>query len=122
MQRISLALAAALSVAALAAHAESPDPSGQFAAGHGAVSRAQVQAELVQYKQAGVNPWSTQYNPLKTFRSEKTRAQVEAEFLADRQAVQALTSEDSGSAYLAAHRGTTAADNQFAGQPARNAQ
>jgi hypothetical protein len=122
MQRIALALAAALSVATLAAHAESPDLSGQFAASSAGVSRAQVKAELAQYKQSGVNPWSTSYNPLNTFHSEKTRAQVQAEFLANRQAVQAMTGEDSGSAYLSAHRGITAADNQFAGQPARNAQ
>lgn len=122
MQRFSLALAAALSFAALAAHAESPDPSGQFAPNAGPVSRTQVQAELSQYRQSGVNPWSTSYNPLKQFHSEKTRAQVEAEFLANRDAVRAMTAEDSGAAYLAAHQGTTPATHQFAGQPTRSAQ
>lgn len=122
MQRISIALAAALSLAAVAAHAETPDPAGQFAASAGGVSRAQVQAELAQYKQSGVNPWASSYNPLKSFHGQKTRAQVEGEFLANRQAVQAMTSEDSGSAYLAARRGTAEGDNQFAGQPTRNAQ
>ena len=64
-------------------------------------TRAQVQAELAQYKQAGVNPWSTSYNPLKTFKSSTTREQVTAEYLASRDEVAALTSEDSGSFYLA---------------------
>jgi hypothetical protein len=64
-------------------------------------SRAQVQAELAQYKTAGVNPWSTQYNPLKQFKSALTREQVVAQYIADRDEVAALNSEDSGSAYLA---------------------
>ncbi|WP_395688770.1 DUF4148 domain-containing protein [Caenimonas koreensis] len=68
-------------------------------------SRAQVQADLAAYKQAGVNPWSTQYNPVKTFRSTQTRAQVTAQYMADRDEVAATTGEDSGSAYLA--QGTT---------------
>lgn len=123
MQRISLALAAAaLSVGAIAAHAETPDLSGQYAVTAGHLSTAQVQSELAQYKKAGVNPWSTSYNPLQSFHGQKTRAQVEGEFVANRQAVQALTGEDSGSAYLAARQGTTAATSQFAGQPATDAQ
>jgi Domain of unknown function (DUF4148) len=31
-------------------------------------SRAEVLADLAQYKQAGVNPWSTSYNPMNTTR------------------------------------------------------
>lgn len=122
MQRLSLALAAALSFAAVAAHAESPDPSGQFAPNAGPATRAQVQAELGQYRQSGVNPWSTSYNPLQQFHSQKTRAEVEAEFLANRDAVRAMTAEDSGAAYLAARQGTAPAARQFAGQPVRSAQ
>ncbi|HXE48270.1 MAG TPA: DUF4148 domain-containing protein [Ramlibacter sp.] len=68
-------------------------------------ARAEVQAELAQYKQEGVNPWSISYNPLKYFHSEKSREQVQQEFVASRDAVKAMTGEDSGSAYLAAHRG-----------------
>ena len=85
-------------------------------------TRAQVQAELAAYKKAGVNPWSISYNPLRGFQSELTREQVTADYVASRDTVAALTSEDSGSAYLtqiAARRvdgGTT-----LAGQPARNA-
>ncbi len=71
-------------------------------------SRAEVQAELSQFKQAGTSPWSTQYNPLAQFRSSLSRAQVVAGYVADRDQVAALNGEDSGSAYL----------SQFAGQRA----
>jgi Domain of unknown function (DUF4148) len=63
-------------------------------------SRAEVQAELSQYKAAGVNPWSTSYNPLKSFQSTKSVADVRGEFLASRNEVAAMNAEDSGSAYL----------------------
>ena len=82
-------------------------------------SRAQVNAELVAYKKAGVNPWSTQYNPLRAFKSDTSRAQVTAAYVAARDEVAALNSEDSGSAYLAQavtpRMGTT-----LAGQPAQS--
>ena len=65
---------------------------------------AEVRAELDAYKQAGVNPWSTSYNPLKSFRSATTRDAVTAEYLASRNEVRALSGEDSGSAYLAQTR------------------
>lgn len=71
-------------------------------------TRAEVQAELAQFKQAGVNPWSTSYNPLRDFRSEKTREQVTAEYQASRDSVAANTSEDSGSAFAAANKSTEA--------------
>ena len=64
-------------------------------------SRAEVQAELAQYKQAGVNPWSMSYNPLRGFQSTKSRDQVTAEYLASRNEVAALNGEDSGAAFLA---------------------
>lgn len=65
-------------------------------------SRAEVQAELVQYKKAGVNPWSTSYNQLAHFQSTKSRAQVGIELAAARASgeLDALYREDSGSAYL----------------------
>jgi hypothetical protein len=69
-------------------------------------TRAEVQAELAQFKQAGVNPWSaTAYNPLKYFKSTANRDQVTAAYIASRDEVAALNGEDSGSAYLAQHRG-----------------
>ena len=66
-----------------------------------AKSRVEVQTDIASYKQAGVNPWSTQYNPLKSFRSAQSRQDVIAQYLADRDEVAATTGEDSGSAYLA---------------------
>jgi opacity protein-like surface antigen len=117
MNRNSL-LIAALSVAAFAAHADDADPSGQFAASvaNSQASRAQVQARLADYRKAGVNPWSTSYNPLKSFQGQRSRAEVQAEYLASRDTVAAMTREDSGSAYLAARR-TTVDVRHLAGEP-----
>ncbi|MEJ5990719.1 DUF4148 domain-containing protein [Ramlibacter sp. PS3R-8] len=84
-------------------------------------TRVEVQAELAAYKQAGVNPWSTQYNPLRGFRSATTRDAVTADYVASRDAVRALGSEDSGSAYLAQQRSNALESSTLAGQP-RNAQ
>ena len=79
-------------------------------------SRAQVQAELVAYQQAGVNPWSIRYNPLAQFKSTTTRQEVTAAYIAARDEVAALHGEDSGSTYFAqgprSQRSTT-----LAGQP-----
>jgi hypothetical protein len=112
----------ALIVAAFAtgsAFAESPLAGGQdnFVPSK---TRAEVQAELFAYKQAGVNPWSMSYDPLKSFRSTASRQEVVAGYLADRDAVAAINGEDSGSAYFAqaatqARPGSTT----LAGQPAR---
>ena len=60
-----------------------------------------MQSQYQAYRQTGVNPWSTSYNPLASFQSQKTREQVRNEFLANRDAVNALTAEDSGSAWIA---------------------
>lgn len=70
----------------------------------GGKSVAEVRAELDAYKRAGVNPWSTSYNPLKGFRSATSREAVTAEYLATRNEVSALSGEDSGSAWLAQSR------------------
>ena len=93
-----------------AAFAETPDPAGQFAATSGGAQRTEVKAELVQYQKAGVNPWATSYNQLSQFHSVANRQDVTAEYLASRDEVKALTSEDSGSAYLA-HQHAPAAGN-----------
>ena len=117
MNRTSL-LVAALTFSAFAAHAGDADPSGQFAASVGSkASRTEVQAQLAGFKQAGVNPWSTSYNPLKGFQSTRTRAEATAEYVASRDAVAAMTREDSGSAYLAARPGTATNVRHLAGQP-----
>ena len=64
-------------------------------------SIAEVQAEAAQYRQSGVNPWSTSYNPLRGFQGTQSRDQVVADYIASRDRVAAMTREDSGSAYLA---------------------
>lgn len=81
-------------------------------------TRAEVQAELSAYRQAGVNPWSTSYNPLRSFHSATTRQAVVNEYIASRDEVRALTGEDSGSQYLA-QRQSTGAGTAFAQSPAR---
>ena len=76
-------------------------------------SRTEVSAQLAQQ---GVDPSSNRYNPLAQFRSTKTRAEVVAEYVAGRDVVNALTGEDSGSAFLAG--GAIAAGQaRLAGQP-----
>ena len=107
----SLVLAAGF---AGSAFAESPLVVDQNIAGN--LSRAQVQADLAAYKQAGVNPWSTSYNPLKTFKSATTPEAVRAEFLASRNEVRALTGEDSGSQYLAQRAAPARNGNTFLAQ------
>jgi hypothetical protein len=115
--KVSHLVIAALSVAAATAYADDADRSGQFAQSVAAgTTRAQVEAQLSDYRKAGVNPWSISYNPLKGFKSERSAAEVQAEYLASRDAVAAMTAEDSGSAFLAASQ--PAADTRhFAGQP-----
>ena len=82
----------------------------------GSKSRPEVQAELAAYKKAGVNPWATSYNPLKSWKGSLTREQVVGDFLTSRNEVTAFTGEDSGSAYLAGR--TPEVRVQIAGQPA----
>jgi len=84
-------------------------------------TRAEVQAELAQYKQSGVNPWSISYNQLAGFHSTKTRAEVQAEYRAERDQVAAMNGEDSGSAYLAQLAASHSVGTTLAGTPA-NAQ
>jgi len=66
------------------------------------LGRAEVRAQLQQFQQAGANPWSIQYDPLAAFRSQRTRAEVSAEYQNARAETAALTGEDSGSALLSA--------------------
>jgi len=103
---LPLALTGLLALTGIAAHAESPDPSGQYAVSAAASTqtRAQTQVELAQYKQAGVNPWSISYNPLKDFHSSRSRDEVQQEAAVSRDEARAMDSEDSGAAWLAQHR------------------
>ena len=95
--------------------AESPNavPEQAFTS---AKSRAEVQAELAQYKQAGVNPWATSYNQLRGFKSATTRDAVTAEYVAARDQVAAFTGEDSGAAYLSANQNRVPAATTLAVQ------
>ena len=115
-----LVLSAAVLAAAFAgsAFAETPNavPEARFTASK---TRAEVQAELHAYKQAGVNPWSTSYNPLRSFRSATTRDAVVSAYVASRDEVRALTGEDSGSSYLAQARVPSVPVNVLAGTPQR---
>ena len=86
----------------------------------GSRTRAEVQADLTQYKKAGVNPWSTQYNQLAQFKSGPSRADVRADYIAARDQVAAMNREDSGSAFLARANGSRVdASVNVAGQPVR---
>ena len=92
-------------IAAGAAHAETPTVvKDDFVSSK---SRAEVQVELAAYKKAGVNPYSISYNPLRTFVSKASRQEVTAAYVASRDEVAAVNSEDSGAAYFAqgGHRG-----------------
>jgi hypothetical protein len=109
-------LVAALALAAAAGSALADDITIDTTPFVSTKTRAEVRAELQQYQQAGVNPWARNYNPLQSFRSGKTRAQVTAEFLGARDEVAASNSEDGGAAWRAA-RAPRAADPVLAGQP-----
>lgn len=106
-----------LIAAAAVGNAFAETPTVDNTAFNSSLSRAQVQTQLGQYKQAGVNPWSQGYNPLRSFKSEKTREAVAREYIASRGQVAALTGEDSGSAYLARSRSVDASTT-LAGHPA----
>jgi len=118
-----LALSSLVLAAAFAGNAFAESPNAGVVNDHfvSSKTRAQVQADLQAYQQSGVDPWSTQYDPLRSFHSSTTRADVVADYLAARDEVQALTSEDSGSAYLAQARVTGVPPMTLAGQ-ARNPQ
>jgi hypothetical protein len=110
------AITAIALAAASAGNAFAEGPIGEEAAFVGAKTRAEVQADLAAYKRAGVNPWSTSYNPLRGFTSVKSRAQVAGEYISARDQVAAFTSEDSGSAWLQAGQRSPLSDT-LAGTP-----
>jgi fructose-bisphosphate aldolase class 1 len=120
MNRYAVALLA-VSAAAFGGQALAESPNAvaeqQF---QGGKSRAEVQAELAQYKQAGVNPWSISHNPLRAFKSTAARADVTAQYIAARDEVAAFGREDSGAAFLARNGQSVPAETTLAGQPAAN--
>lgn len=114
MNRKSLAILLVAAAAAGSAFAETPTVvNDDFVSTR---TRAQVQAELLAYRQAGVNPWSIRYNPLDHFRSNARRADVTAAYVAEREAVAAIGSEDSGAAYFAQSPRTVRGET-LAGRP-----
>ncbi len=98
-----LASALVIAAAAAAGNAFADDITIDTTPFNSTKSRAEVSAELAQFQKSGVNPWARSYNPLASFNSNTTRAQVTAQYKAQRDQVAALNSEDSGSAYLAQH-------------------
>lgn len=103
----SIAYAAAVSAATVAvalvsagAYAESPTiDTTPFVS---TKTRAEVQAEL-KTPYIGGNPWSTRYDMFAQ-RGALTKEQVRGAYKMSREEVHALTAEDSGSAFLAAHQ------------------
>jgi hypothetical protein len=104
MKKSSLVVALTLGVALVgAAYADDPTPD-TYLQGASTKSRDQVAQELAQAKRDGsIKAWSTSYNPLALAKSVKTRDEVVAELKAAQASGElgAMTSEDSGSAYLA---------------------
>ena len=113
MNRKSLIVGIAIVAAAAAASAESYEEYNPPFVSSATTAVFQTEAAGAQGK--SVNPWSTSYNPLAHFRSEKTRAQVTAEYVASRDLVDAFTGEDSGSGYLAG-RPAAAGETRLASQ------
>ncbi len=105
-----IAIAIVSASAAVAGSAFAEDYDSHNPAFESSRTRAEVQAELAQFKQAGKSPWSISYNQLADFQSGKSRAQVVGEYIASRDRVSAFTGEDSGSSYLA--RDGSAVQNQ----------
>ena len=112
-RKIALTFAIA-SFAAASAFAETPLVDA--APFQSTLARDQVRAELAQHRLAGIDVYADGYNPLDTFRSSRTRAEVTAEFLAERDAVSALNGEDSGSVYLARREQPRPTGRQLAAQ------
>jgi hypothetical protein len=63
-------------------------------------TRAEVLADLHQFRQSGVNPWADDYNQIGQGGSALTREEVTAQYMGSRDMVSAFTGEDSGSNYL----------------------
>lgn len=97
--RALLAIAAVAALAGAAARAD--DITIDTTPFQSTRTRADVLSELAQFRRAGPNPWAMTYDQLRGFSSSTTRAQVQAEYLAQRDQVAAMTGEDGGSAYFA---------------------
>ena len=81
-------------------------------------SRAQVQAELAQYRRDGIDTSSYEYNPLSQFKSGLTRKEVTADYIANRSQVAAMNAEASGAEAVAHNaQGQRRGATQMAGDP-----
>jgi hypothetical protein len=114
----------ALSLSLVAGSALADDPTVDHTSFVSTKTRAEVIAERMQFKKSGApDPTSIAYNPLRLAQSTKTRAEVVAELMAARASgeSEALTSEDSGSNWLARARtpSRSAAPVLMAGQAGR---
>lgn len=95
------ALALVLSAAGAA---QADDPTPEPPSFISTQSRAEVIADLQQFRRSGIDPWALEYNPIAAFHGIRSRAAVRDEYIAARAAVAALNGEDSGSMYLAQGR------------------
>jgi hypothetical protein len=91
-------------------------------------THAKVQFHLSAQRKAGADPWAIDYNPIAHARLTRRRSEVRSEYIAAREQVAALASEDSGSAYLtrqaarqSAARTNLAAHAHGSGQASRRA-
>ena len=114
-RKIALTLVIAAATAAGSAFAETPTASDSVF--QSAASRSNVQAELQQHRQAGVDTFADGYDQLREFRSQRTRAAVEAEYVAARDQVAAMTGEDSGASYINRRELPRIVDSQMAALP-----
>jgi hypothetical protein len=114
---LSLVLATAAIGNAFAADGEFAHDQTPFTS---TASRAQVQAELAQYRHDGIDTSSYEYNPLSTFKSSMTRAQVAADYIANRDEVAAQNGEGLGAETFAHNVNARSRDatRVAAGQPA----
>jgi hypothetical protein len=108
---------AALSFAAIAAHAMTPTCPVSSPTAPPAPRPAPGGSGTGRIPSGRREPLVHVVQPAEVVQSERSRAEVQAEYLASRNAVAAMTAEDSGSAYLAARKPATEASRQLAGQP-----
>lgn len=111
------AFASAALIASSPAYAEGPIV--QDAPFVGSRTRAEVQAELMSQPallSASAREWTLQRNEPSRPSGAYTSEQARAQYVAGREEVRALTSEDSGSSYMAAQRMRIDGDIVVAGQ------
>ena len=86
------------------------------------LTRAEVIADMMQFRASRVDPWAQEYDPLAHFQGTRTRDQVNAEVLSGRDAIAAVHGEDSGSMTLARRDVPQAQPTQVAAVPADDLQ